>query len=290
MSTMTPPVKRATTWICVVMAVISAAGAAIYLLEIVLKPTQALVGWAGGVGIAAVLVLIGIALFPKNRVPWRFRWLSIGFGAFFATTVAGLNPWQSSVTAPFGEELTKLAITATLLWMIRGELRGPLDGLIVGYFTGLGFEAFEDTTYVINLDDASQAWTVLAERALIGFGLHNVFAGLAGMGMALLLVRGRKAWGTLLGFLAAAIALHFVWDNVQPDLGVIPTPLGFDLPIGVLLVYLLFLGVFAVALIWARRHDDPAQRGTPANESGPAVSSSATSQSLTRRDDRDSEA
>lgn len=199
-------------------------------LAVVLSvPYLVLVWWLGG------LMQIGTRIGRSGTVA------AILWGALVATAVfameanaaiitlvaqhAGLdaaNDWGAAIAAPITEETGKLLGIAAVIVAARSWLRGPMDGLILGAFVGLGFTIAENVIYAFNITvmtfEENQAVSTLAIYFLRAFLFwpvsHVAFTALAGAGLGFLLGRpGSRsaAWGLV--SLALAYSLHFVWNS-----------------------------------------------------------------------------
>src|SRR5262249_59176163 len=60
------------------------------------------------------------------------------------------SDWSASLSEPLNEEVLKLCGVAMVALAAPLVINGPLDGLIYGALTGLGFQAVENITYGLN--------------------------------------------------------------------------------------------------------------------------------------------
>ena len=97
----------------------------------------ALLGFVWG-GLAAPWVL---ALTGNGAVLSIYAKL---FGVDFASS------WGPPLTAPFVEESSKYIGLILLFLLARNHVRSAYDGLLLGAFTGLGFQVFENFQYMTN--------------------------------------------------------------------------------------------------------------------------------------------
>lgn len=136
-------------------------------------------------------------------------------GGTFAIAVAtGLNS-DTLFVAALIEETAKLTGVALVLWYIRSRMRGPLDGLVIGFFVGLGFEVVEDALYTFTTGVTGNIGIAVLQviaRTISGFGLHNLWTAIAACGLAAFMLRGRRGAVLGLGCFAIATVLHFLWD------------------------------------------------------------------------------
>lgn len=121
------------------------------------------------------------------------------------------------------EEFAKQIIT--LLAVVAARHRGtnarPVEFMILGISSGLGFSAIENISYVqkgimneVVHHVAGTGVVTALSRALYTPFLHAVFAGVAayGLGMAAQRGRGGKVWFVALGMWLIAACLHGIYD------------------------------------------------------------------------------
>ncbi|MBQ04702.1 hypothetical protein CL673_08390 [Candidatus Bathyarchaeota archaeon] len=161
-----------------------------------------------------------------EREPLRFIIALFAWGVFSGLLAAPLNiafgpAFQSlfgngALVAPFVEEPLK---ALGLYLLVRHkvwskEFNSPLDGVIYGFASGLGFFAMENFQYFLNFDAS-----VLVMRSLLCWG-HGVWVGTTGLWLAIAKVRrGRVVSWDLLPGLLVAITLHFLWNGWTGFLG-----------------------------------------------------------------------
>ncbi len=58
--------------------------------------------------------------------------------------------WSASLSAPLNEEILKLCGVLMIVLAAPLVISGPLDGMVYGALTGLGFQATENMTYGLN--------------------------------------------------------------------------------------------------------------------------------------------
>lgn len=191
-------------------------------------PGAALIALGGGVVQALLLLVAAWLVLPRGRIRVLVVLVAAALGLLPAMGIASMlntlagAAWGetgSLSVAPLVEEPLKLGCAALVLWGARRLLRGPLDGFVIGFFTGLGFEVFEDVTYSYNAGAAASGdiGTVVGEivtRTLLGFGLHNMFTAITAAALAALILGRRAGWGIALGGLVLSIAMHWCWDNI----------------------------------------------------------------------------
>lgn len=209
-----------------------------------------LVAWLGGLIQAAALLLFGWLVLPKRRAATSTVLEAILIGATFCTGMALL--WndlavqlglERLVAVAAFEEVIKLLAVAIVFWMMRSGLRGPLDGLIVGFFVGFGFAIVENILYTFNGESVAHAWAVVVARFITQFGTHVVFTGIAGAGLAYLFVTRGRGWAVALVAFATPLAVHLFGNALL-----------LWLPTGLFLASMLLIVVMAIVLfLLARR-------------------------------------
>jgi protease PrsW len=169
------------------------------------------------------------------------------FGQPFATD------WKAGLTAPFVEETAKGAVFLLLMGLAPVVVRTVYDGLIVGAYTGLGFQVLEDMLYGQNAAFRSfgvdQVQSVLGSfigRAVTGIPSHALYTALFAAGMIYLIgtpAQPRRVGRGLL-LVLSAVVVHGVWDSAAALGG------------GTALVYavLLLITVLAVAALFVALH------------------------------------
>ena len=181
---------------------------------------------------------------------WADRWertpgglaiaafLAGGFGAAFAIALPGnaammslyaklfgqpfADDWKAGLTAPFVEETAKGAAFLLVMGLAPVVVRTVYDGLIVGAYTGLGFQVIEDMLYGQNAAarnfGASQAQSVLDTfilRTVTGVASHALYTALFAAGLIYLIgtVAQPRRIGRGLLLILAAMVIHGVWDS-----------------------------------------------------------------------------
>ncbi|HEX2284071.1 MAG TPA: PrsW family glutamic-type intramembrane protease, partial [Mycobacterium sp.] len=139
--------------------------------------------------------------------------------------------WSAALTAPFVEEAAKAGCAAVILVLCGSVLNRVAHALMVGMFTGFGFDVSEDLGYVAqgaiqSLDsDLIGAIPVLGGRVLTAVPAHWSYTGLTTVGVFLLLptFSGRAQWPparrvpVACGLMLCGPLLHFVWDSPLND-------------------------------------------------------------------------
>jgi protease PrsW len=136
--------------------------------------------------------------------------------------------WSASLSAPLNEEVLKLCGVIMVVLAAPHAIRGPLDGMIYGALTGLGFQVVENVTY--GLDSIAQtgatdpgqavASSAVARVITTGIGSHWTMTAVAGAGIGFLVIRERRREGGALAIicLLAAMAMHALFDAPHPAL------------------------------------------------------------------------
>ena len=144
-----------------------------------------------------------------------------GVGIHFAAS------WSASLSAPLNEEILKLCGVLMIVLAAPLVITGPLDGMVYGALTGLGFQATENVTYSLNsivlsgaTDPASAvANSVYLRVGLTALGSHWTMTAVAGAGVGLLVARGRQDALPAAACLLGAMAMHLLFD--APGLAII---------------------------------------------------------------------
>jgi RsiW-degrading membrane proteinase PrsW (M82 family) len=129
--------------------------------------------------------------------------------------------WSAALTAPFIEETMK-AVGVVLIYLIaRRELNDLMDGFVYGAMVGLGFAVVEDVYYFVAQFEGGVGGVLVGFFVrVVAAGLygHVLYTGLAGIGIAYFLTRGREAsFGRRLlvaaGLCLTAVLAHFLWNS-----------------------------------------------------------------------------
>jgi protease PrsW len=144
-----------------------------------------------------------------------------GAGVEFASN------WSAALTAPLNEELLKVSGVVLIVLAAPRVIRGPVDGMIFGALTGLGFQVVENFTYALNMipltgaTDPAQAVVIsaFARVGLTSLGSHWAMTAVAGAGVGYLAARGlRRGALPAAACLAVAMAMHLLFDAPGPGL------------------------------------------------------------------------
>ncbi|MFC7534793.1 PrsW family intramembrane metalloprotease [Actinoplanes sp. GCM10030250] len=165
---------------------------------------------------------------------------------------AWVSDWGAGLTASINEEIAKGLALILMIGLAPRLVRSPFDGLIIGAYTGLGFQISEDILYAYNstagnfgADQAGSVWSIVLARSTSGLFGHVLFSAVFCSGIMWLLGRGERSHrlrGVLL--MLGAMAAHGLWDNMSA--------LGWQLAgnFGVLLLWIIVLPGADLLLLW----------------------------------------
>jgi RsiW-degrading membrane proteinase PrsW (M82 family) len=188
-----------------------------FLLLRVLRPVRnPPLLWSAAATVWGGSAAIGCALLANQGL--LSLWAKIA-GVGFA------SEWSDSLSAPLNEEVLKLCGVVMIVLAAPGLIRGPLDGMVFGALTGLGFQAVENVTY--GLDSIVQSGATDPNRAVthsflvrlsIGVGSHWAMTAVAGAGIGYLVLHGRTRRGIVgaVACLAVAMGMHLLFDAPHP--------------------------------------------------------------------------
>jgi len=128
--------------------------------------------------------------------------------------------WSAALSAPLNEEILKVCGVVMVLLAAPQVIRGPLDGMIIGAITGLGFQAAENVTYGLNAvalsgatDPGRAVWNSMLYRVSTGgLGSHWTLTAVAGAGVGYLVRRGQDGVLPAAGCLLGAMGMHLLFD------------------------------------------------------------------------------
>jgi protease PrsW len=108
--------------------------------------------------------------------------------------------WSAALSAPLNEEVLKVCGVVLVALAAPQAINGPLDGLIYGALTGLGFQVTENIIYGLNnivLSGATNPARAVLNSALIrvgttGLGSHWAMTAVAGAGIGYLVAHSRR--------------------------------------------------------------------------------------------------
>lgn len=121
------------------------------------------------------------------------------------------------ISAPLVEEIAKGSFLLLFLFAKR-EMNGPLDGLVYGGMTGLGFAMSENIFYYGRAmqEGWGAAGALFVLRGLMFALSHPLFTTLTGIGVAMS-IKARSGFASFLwiaGGLSCAILAHFCWNYI----------------------------------------------------------------------------
>ena len=218
--------RSALAWVTVI--VLGLGGLLIAILIFLLGgPAGALIATLLAAVSFPVMILVFFWLDRYEPEPARYRLAALGWGAVAAVAfsfvgeqlvfaLSGTNEFVNvAVGAPVVEELGKGLFLVAVVIFRRGELNGPLDGIIYGALVGIGFAFVEDIVYYLQSLESGQLGVTFFLRGIIGPFAHPLFTAATGLGIGIAVVARRPAVRTLavvLGFLAA-VAMHAIWNG-----------------------------------------------------------------------------
>lgn len=156
-------------------------------------------------------------------------------GARFWSAFAGpglREEFLKAIPALIAAALTVWAAQAR--WLPRRvfdlvRVRGPLDGVLMGFAAGCGFLFFETSGQYINevlAADYNQSHNIqaamgdalllLLPRVANGWAGHSAWAAVTGYAIGLAVIRPRGGWRIVLVAYLVAAALHGLWDSSLP--------------------------------------------------------------------------
>jgi RsiW-degrading membrane proteinase PrsW (M82 family) len=143
-------------------------------------------------------------------------WAKVGGTSFAAD-------WAAGLTAPLNEEFGKALGLVLLIGLAPRLVRSAYDGFVIGAFTGLGFQVFEDVLYVYNgaaqTFGANQVGTTVQMfliRGAAGIVSHALFSAIfcAGLLWALGRTPGERNVPRGVLTMLTAMVFHFAWDDM----------------------------------------------------------------------------
>lgn len=119
------------------------------------------------------------------------------------------------VTAPVVEELAKGFALLILFRELKDEFDGVVDGVVYAAMVGLGFAMVENVEYYGRaVADGESSMVTFFLRGMLSPFAHPLFTSMFGIGLGI--VRERhgeaKSWAAPVLGLAAAVALHALWN------------------------------------------------------------------------------
>ena len=161
-----------------------------------------------------------------DREPWFMLLLALFLGGLNAWVVGDAEDWaifelhainsiglQALIASVF-EEASKLAVVVVIWLVFRRWFNDPMDGIVYGALAGLGF-ALEESRFYLNLALSVSPQPPLADlfgQEATRLILHFLTGGIGGFGLGLIATQIRKGKRMLVGWVAAAFLIHFLWD------------------------------------------------------------------------------
>ncbi len=216
--------------------------ACLYLSPSLFDPTPE---WALGLLLATAQTLLALLIVflldTRRSIGLLFGALAFAWGVLVSTplamfvntawisalTKAGLGTVSAAMVAPIDEELAKAIGALLVLALLLPRRVGPLQGLIIGFLVGAGFEIAENFSYALNAASAAERSHVLSTvidtfvlRSTEGLLLHALWTGViaAGIGAAVGASTAKARSVALLttaGLLLSAMLFHALWDLPQ---------------------------------------------------------------------------
>jgi RsiW-degrading membrane proteinase PrsW (M82 family) len=195
-------------------------------------------GLAVLLAILPVPVYLALVLFVDRFEPEPLRMIALTFfwgatiaacAALIVNTVGEVVVSESygteaaelygySISAPIVEEVAKAGVIFGIYRLYRREFNGVVDGIVYAALVGLGFAMTENVLYYGR--GAAEEGIIGAVGTFVVRGLmspfaHPVFTAMTGIGIGIASVSRSPRVRTLapLGGLAAAIALHSLWNT-----------------------------------------------------------------------------
>lgn len=182
--------------------------------------------------------------------------------------------WSASFLGPTTEEWTKFLVIVTVMLLAKDTLTRLSHGMMVGAFTGLGFQISENIAYCLNSavatgrSDIIEPMMVNLLRFSGGFTGHNFMCIFTGVGTAFLLgrthhclTRSRRIL-IFAGLYTAAWTIHFVWNSPPPSGFGGPTFAG-KIATGLALALLMFRWIWRDERLFLRQAATEVKDGNP---------------------------
>jgi RsiW-degrading membrane proteinase PrsW (M82 family) len=180
-----------------------------------------------------------------SPIPGRIRLLAFLWGGVAATFALAIhynraifailaktqgisfsNDWKAALSAPISEEIAKGLAVVVLIGVAPRIVRTATDGFIIGAFSGLAFQVFEDVMYVLQSTQAafgqSEAGINTAfTRTILGFSGHWMWTAIFCAGFVYLIGRPMQPARPALGIFMMLLTPigHFLWNGAAPLLG-----------------------------------------------------------------------
>lgn len=236
-----PKPSRAIPWLEIVMGVLGVLGL-IGLVIFMLNPSSsgvfALLETTLMALISLVIVIVFLLYIDRwEPEPWKTKGVLLLWGAGVATLSSGiintaLNEnivyslgdagrgtfFGTTFVAPLVEETLKGLGVLVVVIVRRTSINSLLDGIVYAGFSAAGFLAAEDIVYYLRFEQhGTQALlTLFVLRGFLSPFLHVMATSMTGIGLALALIRFKRAWsriGIVLVMWGAAMLIHGTWNG-----------------------------------------------------------------------------
>lgn len=185
--------------------------------------------------------------------------LSGAAGSVMAGDV-GEELMSAVISAPFVEEFWKGLFVLGVMYFLRTEFDGIVDGVIYATFVALGFASIENIVYYSNagytaftasscvIGRGNEAMvSVFFLRGVVSPWIHPLFTSMTGIGIGIARETNRtwlKVLAPMVGFFTA-VTLHAVWNGSA----MLSALLGVPLILLIMLLYIIFVMLFIVVVI-----------------------------------------
>ena len=205
-----------------------------------------------------VLPLLLATAAGATIVPWVARSanknlldaIAAAFGRRFSSM------WAAAIAGPLTEEWLKGVCVLMVLLLMGAASWRPVQGMLVGAASGLGFQVVEDILYALRsgqtslISEFNGAVGTTAARSFFGPISHWLYSAIVGAGIALALgwlgtpasSRSRRTLVLAVALMLTGTGVHALWNS----------PL--ELTVGVWVVavkFVLAIATFAAVVVWA---------------------------------------
>jgi RsiW-degrading membrane proteinase PrsW (M82 family) len=149
----------------------------------------------------ALIIILG----PTLSSTFSNLLLSAGTGGSLDASVVILILAGAAIAAPLLEEMCK----AIMLLVLRKSIKRPIDGLLVGMASGLGFGLMESALYLIG---GFNLWWIAAWLRLATMLMHGTTTSMIGVAVARSRRTGQRR-DLVQGYLRAVL-LHGLWNGL----------------------------------------------------------------------------
>lgn len=216
-------------------------------------------------GLLLWLIFRAIPRFHRLRAAMIL--MALAWGGLVATGVAalanteagdvltnlGLRSVSASISAPINEDTMRILGVLAILGLMSGRRITAMDGALIGFVVGSGFELIENALAAVQGDDIGATLITGVQRLFVGFAAHTVWTTVAGAGLAYCLSRRQRGlsgrwWVFVVAFLVPALS-HAAWDAPRLALNSMIALLGMAV------MYALIVVMFFVAVRLARKSE-----------------------------------